>query len=371
MRAKQRVQGKFVSCSGFRKVVCPPGGRYELIIVDQEARPISHVTEWYRLRKAPGPNGTRRTYLNFLLPFFAYLLQQEIAWNDEPARLRHAVKDFLLHDVSCHVGRDPALDGYRIDLTGASPLAPSSLRVLLAAIRDFYAMMIEAGLYAHPNPMCSALLQRWKREQVKTLANSGAPDHAGIREETRAETNRQPTAYFRQRRGEAWKPDPALTSEHIQRQLAADLTWMTHHAPTQRDRLVLLLLRETGARLSEILCFTAGGIAKPKIPTKHMSSTRGAPDAKKNSFTFLQPARRLSSGMSAQSGHGLIHMDANGLLIWMMVIPFFSRDGGRRTAERHSTITGVLCTLHDLHRKPADFHWPRSNLRRMISAIYG
>src|SRR5579883_294106 len=104
-----------------------------------------------------------------------------------------------------------------------------------------------------------------------------------------------------------------------------------------------------------------GGIAKPKIPTKHMSSTRGAPDAKKNSFTFLQPARRLSSGMSAQSGHGLIHMDANGLLIWMMVIPFFSRDGGRRTAERHSTITGVLCTLHDLHRKPADFHWPRSN----------
>jgi hypothetical protein len=42
MRFKRRVQGKFVSCSGFRKVVCDPGGHYELIIVDQEGRPVSH-----------------------------------------------------------------------------------------------------------------------------------------------------------------------------------------------------------------------------------------------------------------------------------------------------------------------------------------
>src|SRR5260370_3039411 len=86
MRLKQRVQGKFVSCSGFRKVTCQPGGRYELIIVDREGRPVSHVTEWYRLRKMPGTNGTRRTYSSFLLPFFSYLLQQRVAWNDEPTR---------------------------------------------------------------------------------------------------------------------------------------------------------------------------------------------------------------------------------------------------------------------------------------------
>ena len=147
MRLKRRVQGKFVSCSGFQKVNCESGGLYELIIVDQKGYPVSHVTEWYRLRKAPGGNGTRRTYLSFLLPFFSYLFQQDVAWNDEPTRLRRAVKEFLRHDASCCVKHDTNLDGYRIDLTSASPFAQSSLRVLLAAIRDFYAVMIEAGLY--------------------------------------------------------------------------------------------------------------------------------------------------------------------------------------------------------------------------------
>ena len=39
---------------------------------------------------------------------------------------------------------------------------------------------------------------------------------------------------------------------------------MTLHATTQRDRLVFLLLRETGARLNEILSLTAGGYRKAR-----------------------------------------------------------------------------------------------------------
>ena len=63
MRAKGREQGRFVALSGFRKMVVPPGGRYELLIVDHTGRPVSPLCEWYRLRKQPGPNSTRRTYL--------------------------------------------------------------------------------------------------------------------------------------------------------------------------------------------------------------------------------------------------------------------------------------------------------------------
>lgn len=79
MRAKGRVCGRFVSLSGFRKIPGPPGGRYELIIVDHTGRPVSHLCEWYRLRAAPGPDGTRRTYLAFLQSFFAHLLTHNYA----------------------------------------------------------------------------------------------------------------------------------------------------------------------------------------------------------------------------------------------------------------------------------------------------
>lgn len=276
MRAKGREQGRFVALSGFRKIAVPPGGRYELLIVDSTGRPVSPLCEWYRLRKQPGPGGTRRTYLAFLQPFFAYLLANDAVWNAPPEQVRRSVKAFLLDDVGCRVSRDAALDGYHVVLTGDSPLCPSSMNVLLAAIRDFYSVMAEAGLYVYPNPMCSQMLQRWKREHLKSLANSGAPDHAGTREESWQETNERPTAYFRLRRGKVWHPDAALTSAQIQERMNTDLDWMTRQTTTQRDRLVFLILRETGARLNEVLSMTAGGIRRAKDPYQAYVTNKGS-----------------------------------------------------------------------------------------------
>lgn len=133
MRTKGREQGRFVALSGFRKIAGSPGGRYELLIVDGSGRPVSPLCEWFRLRKRPGSNGTRRTYLNFLQPFFAYLLSSGYAWNAAPEQIRSYMKAFLLDNIACEVSPDTALDGYRITLTGSSPLSESSLRVLLAA----------------------------------------------------------------------------------------------------------------------------------------------------------------------------------------------------------------------------------------------
>jgi site-specific recombinase XerD len=288
MQALAREQGKFVSRAGLRKVAGPSDGQYALIIVDSNGCPVSALTEWYRLRQRSGSPGTRRTYLGFLLPFFGYLLAHGLAWNSDPEQMHRHIRAFLRDEVVCQVSKDTTLDGYLVELTGNSPVSQSSLRVLLAAIRDFYVVMAEAGLYPFPNPMCSPLLQRWKRERIKQIENAGAPDHAGIRGVTWGETQQQPTAFFRQRRGKPWQPDSALTSEQIQKQLHADLDQMIQHVSTQRDRLILLLLRYTGARLHEILGLTAGGYRKAKDPCQAYVLNKGSLGREEKVIRFPQ-----------------------------------------------------------------------------------
>ncbi|HEU5379991.1 MAG TPA: tyrosine-type recombinase/integrase [Ktedonobacteraceae bacterium] len=286
MRVTLRRQGKFVSTYGLGKITCASESRYELIIVDRAGRPVSPLTEWYRLRKQPGNDGTRRTYLGFLFPFFGYLLREGLAWNAQPEQIRLCVKTFLRDEVKCLVSRDTQLDGYLVELSGSSPLSQSSLRVLLAALRDFYLVMNDAGLYPYANPMNSQLLRSWKQEHIKHVVNRGAPDHAGIRGEMWQDSNTFPTAFFRQRRKQPWYPNTALTSEQVQVSLQKDLLWMIHHATTQRDTLVLLLLRTTGARLHEILSLTAGGYRKARDPYRAFVRNKGSHGCEEKEIHF-------------------------------------------------------------------------------------
>jgi hypothetical protein len=292
MRVSVRERGRFASTCGLRKVAGRPGGRYEFVIVDSAGSPLSHLTEWYRLRKQPGGDGTRRTYLNFLLPFFAYVLKKQAAWNEEPEHIRSLVKAFLRDEVACRVAPDRDAEGYSMQLSGASPLAQSSLRVLCAALRDFYVVMADAGLYAYSNPMRSELLSAWKREHLKQVRNAGAPEHAGIRGETQEESWKHPTAYFRQKRGLPWKPALALEPELALQRVRDAIASMIRQARTQRDRVILMLLDYTGARLSEILGLTAGGYRKDKHPCRAKVTDKGSCGREEKTIYFTPAIER-------------------------------------------------------------------------------
>ncbi|HTK06090.1 MAG TPA: site-specific integrase [Ktedonobacteraceae bacterium] len=292
MRVTERIQGRFVSTYGMKKVVCLPESRYELIIVDCSGKPVSHLTEWYRLRKQPGCDGTRRTYLNFLLPFFCYLLKNGADWNREPEYIRAQIKTFLREETACQVARDHDTDGYRVQLSGASVLSQSSMRVLFAALRDFYLVMHDAGLYAYTNPMQSELLSKWKREHLKAVANRGAPDHAGIRGETRRETRSYSTTFFRLKRKHMWQPALALEPDLVLQRLHDAITFMIQHTQTQRDRVILLLLNQTGARLSEILGLTAGGYRKARHACRALVTNKGSLGREEKTIYFTPEIER-------------------------------------------------------------------------------
>jgi integrase len=194
-----------------------------------------------------------------LLPYFGFLLQTGYDWNVPPDRVRAHLVEFLRIDVSCQIGPAPE-DGYHIETTGASPLSKSSLGVLLAALTSLYDSLADAGYYPFQNPMRSERLMTLKREHLRQVKNAGAPDHADIRSETHKETNQAyPTTFFRQKRGKVWAPEVVMEPDAVQERMRKTINYMIKQAPFQRDQIILLLLRQTGARLSEIVEMTVGG----------------------------------------------------------------------------------------------------------------
>src|ERR1019366_8248088 len=147
-----------------------------------------------------------------------------------------------------------------IDLTRDTPLQESTLRVMRAALRDFYLIMKEAGLYAFANPLSSEVLVALKREQERALVNRGAPDLAGIRSETHERSRRRPIAFLRQRQAQGWKPEIRQELADVRQGIHAVLDAMLDSTGVSvREKAVLYLLQTTGARLHEIALMTVGG----------------------------------------------------------------------------------------------------------------
>jgi site-specific recombinase XerD len=246
--------------SRIRRVRGQPGDPYELIFLDQQDRIIVPLTEWYRLRQAQGPASTRNTYLSCLMPFFTFLTEDGCPWNAPPERLRRALIAFHRDYLGCKIHFDRETDTVEIGLTRDTPLQESTLRVMRAALRDFYLVMKEAGLYAFANPLSSEVLVALKREQERTLANRGAPDHAGVRAETHEQSRRRPTAFLRQCQAQGWKPKVRKELADVRQGIHDVLDAMLDSAEVSaREKAVLYLLQTTGARIHEIALMTVGG----------------------------------------------------------------------------------------------------------------
>ena len=294
MRAKGRKQGRFMALSGLAKLAAPPGSQYPLLIVDSDGSPVFFLCEWYRRKKAVDPGRTPDTYLDMALPWAGFLLRRGYAWNAEPDRLLSFLVEFLRDDVGCQVGADgQRADGWCVQTTGASPLSKSSLGVLLAALTSVYDTLISAGYYAYRNPLRSERLIQLKQEHLRQVKNAGAPDHAGIRSETRAETNRAfPTNQFRQRRGKVWEPQVVLEPDAVQERMRKTVDYMIRHATFQRDQVLLLLVRQTGARISEIIEMTAGGYRAARHAGRALVKNKGSRGREEKTIYFTPSLER-------------------------------------------------------------------------------
>jgi len=266
-----------MTLSHIRRVQGRPGDPYEVIFLDQHDKILVPLTEWYRLRKNLGPVSTRSTYLTYLMPFLAFLDEKKCPWNASPERLRPVLMEFHRDRLGCQI--HPGKDGESIEIvpTRDTPLQPSTLRVLRAALRDFYLVLKDAGLYAFANPLSSETLIALKREQSRALANRGAPDQAGIREETREQSRRRPTAFIQHPDDQGWKPSLRRELADVREGMHKVLDTMLDSAKiSPREKAVLELLQNTGARLHEIVLMTMGGYRNEGVAGQAQIVSKGS-----------------------------------------------------------------------------------------------
>ena len=281
MRSRRGPRGQFSSLYGTTTLrlapnfAYPPGGqRYERLVFDANDQLVVALNEWYLLMKGIGADRTRETYLAVLRPWFGFLATHGYQWNARPEAVREYTRLFLL-EAGCAL-RAGRVEGWFVQTTNRSPMSASGLHLLIAALRSFYSVMQRGvfdtedqryhPLYAFDNPMYSKVLITWRSEHRKWIRNAGAPDHAGIRSESRADSVRQPVGFF-QARVHPLEPPVARDSESTRLAILAGVRYMIDHAPP-REAVILRIMLESGARVSEVLALTARGLRmahNPKI----------------------------------------------------------------------------------------------------------
>jgi integrase len=272
----------------------PPdaGHGFPLLVFDAEDRLHLPLTVFAREAGRRKAQGTARTYLYAVLPFFSYLaadVWQRRAgrrWDGPPAEIRLAVEDYLIDRLSCKV------DEHRLgfQLVSRTGETPNTVRVFLSGLKCFYRVMRVQGCYPYDNPLVDrlaatlgAVLERLESPE----AFPRMPERSGVVEPR--SRRRLSDSYFRLA-GREWVPqlvdDPTLPRRLRDggRRLAGRRL---------RDECVTRLLFETGARVSEVTGLTLGDWVAKGTRTEATAFSKGSHGARVKTVRFTADTAKL------------------------------------------------------------------------------
>ena len=154
--------------------------------------------------------------------------------------------------------------------------------------------MKDERLYAFSNPLTSDTLLALKHLHDQAVANAGAPDHAGIRGESHECSRRQPTAFIRYPKAREWKPDLRKELADVRAGIHRVLDAIMEHAGLScREKIILELLRNTGARLHEVVGLSVGGYRNHGIAGRAQVVSKGSLGCEVKTIYFAHHPRLM------------------------------------------------------------------------------
>jgi integrase len=228
---------------------------YTLVVVDGSGIPHLPLTVFYHETQRFLAEGTAKTYLATLLPYFDYLAadswrrERKDRWDSSPDAVRESVRDFLVEQLHCKA--QPRETDQLIRLTGKSP---STVHVFLCALKQFYHLARRKQWYPYPHPLTDPtanLLQATLAEERREAGQRPRmPQRSGVEEPRHRFLSDN---YFKLVH-ETWQPQP-IDDPQLHRVLRQGFRLA---GLCLRDQLVVRIAYESGARIREILRLTVG-----------------------------------------------------------------------------------------------------------------
>ncbi len=229
--------------------------RYAAIVVDVDGKPHQALTVFYHEVSQGLADGTARTYLNSLLPYFSYLatdhwrLHRQDRWDSQPEAVRESVRDYLVEHLHCK-----AQPKETYQLVWLTVKSPSTVRVFLSALKQFYHVARRLGWYPHPHPLTDPVVQLRQEVEAEERRQAGQrprmPALSGVEEPRERSSSDN---YFKLV-DDKWQPHP-IDDPTLHGQLR---NGFTRAGFSLRDQIVVQMAYESGARIREMLCLTIG-----------------------------------------------------------------------------------------------------------------
>jgi hypothetical protein len=252
------------------------------------------------------------TYLYAVLPFFTWLdtdlwqVRMGQTWDAPPEQVRRSVDDYLVQKLRCQLL--PQRQGWKyVAITVGTR---STLRVFLAALKLFYQVMRERGMYSFANPLVDSMsatiaaamthLEQEDREQ----SSPRMPDKSGVEAPHPKPKHRLTDTYYKLEHDE-WEPQiiddsklPGYTLEGGQKlPLPGYILKGGQKLPLKytrlRDEVVTWLLFESGARVSEVTGLMLGDWAILGTQTKAKAFSKGSYGRRIKTISFSEDAAIL------------------------------------------------------------------------------
>jgi integrase len=234
--------------------------------------------------------GTARTYVNALMPYFTYLatdewrLHRQDRWDSDLEAVRQSIRDYLVEHMHCKVR--PQETYHQVWLSGKSP---STVRIFLSALKQFYSISRRLGWYVHPHPLTDSVTQLLQDVDAEERREAGLrprmPQRSGVEKMDQYFTSDN---YFKVVNDE-WKPQP-IDDPELHETLLEGFKMVPFNL---RDQIIVRMAYESGARIREILRLTVSDWRKLGSNTEAWAFSKGSHGRRVKKIRFSSDTARM------------------------------------------------------------------------------